>query len=125
MESYATQTGLPPDFRVSYRLYTTAEGGRRTPPHQHIRWDFRYDDKSISSSTFWIWPEILLPNGELAPAGPIPAYGLADMFILFPQYRAFHRPHIHPGVRGYFIEGTRRVGVCEVVEVLGLLTNPA
>jgi hypothetical protein len=66
-----------------------------------------------------------LPSGGLAPAGPIPAQGLADMFIIYPQYRAFHRLHLRPGVRGYFMEGNRRVGVCEVVEVLGLHTNPA
>jgi hypothetical protein len=125
MESYAA-TGLPPDFRVSYRLYSPEEGGRQTPPHQHIRWDFTYDDKSISrTGGFMIWPEMLLPSGGLAPAGPIPAQGLADMFIIYPQYRAFHRLHLRPGVRGYFMEGNRRVGVCEVVEVLGLHTNPA
>ena len=124
MESYATQFGRPPDFRVSYRLYSSEEGGRRTPPHQHTRWDFRYDDKAISTGIFMIWPEALLPNGALVPAGPIPAYGLANMFVLFPQSRALHRLHIRPGVRGYFMEGNRRVAVCEVVEVLGLLTNP-
>lgn len=125
MESYATQFGLPPDFRVSYRLYPPEEGGRQTPPHQHIRWDFCYDDKSISrTGSFMIWPEILLPNEKLVPAGPIPPFGLADMFILFPPSRAFHCQHIRPGVRGYFMEGNRRVGVCEVVEVLSLPSNP-
>ncbi|GAA3918057.1 hypothetical protein [Hymenobacter algoricola] len=124
MPSYAEPPGLPPDFRVSYRIFSAEEGGRKTPAHQHSRWDFRYDDPAVSTSTFMIWPEVLLPNGDPVPDGPIPTYGLADMFILLPQARAFHQLHIRPGVRGCFVEGTRRVGACEVVEVLGLHTNP-
>lgn len=124
MESYRELTRLAPDFRVSYSLYSEEEGGRKTPALQHIRWDFRYDAKAVSTGTFMIWPEILLPSGEMLLEGFVPMHGLADMFILFPAGRVFHKQHICLGTRGYFVEGPHRVAVCEVVEILGLHTNP-
>ena len=90
------------------------------PPHQHIKWNFRYDDKSIHTGTFMIWPEFLGLDGKLLPAGEVPPLGQADMFFFGPGPQELHRQHIRPGVRGYFVEGSRRMGVCEVVEVLGL-----
>ncbi len=61
----------------------------------------------------------MLPIGE-----PMAEQGLADMFIVNPEFRAFHGQHIEVGVKGYFQEGPRRVGECEVVEVLALHQNP-
>jgi hypothetical protein len=124
MQSYRELTGLLPDFRVTYSIYSAEEGGRKTPALQHIRWDFRYDEKAIATGTFMIWPEVLLLSEEMLPDGFIPPHGLADMFILFPARRAFHQQHIKLGTRGYFMEGGWRVAVCEVVELLGLYTNP-
>lgn len=109
-----------PDFRVTYRLFTAEEGGRKTPAYQGIRWDFRYEEKSISTSTWMIHPEFLDLKGGVLPIEPLPMMGQANMFVLNPELCNFHRQHIRPGVRGYFVEGPRRVGVCEVVEVLGL-----
>ncbi|MDF7813653.1 hypothetical protein [Hymenobacter sp. YC55] len=123
MDSYS-KNGLPPDFRVSYALYSAEEGGRKTPANQHIRWDFRYDHKGISTGTFMIWPEILQPNGQLMTEPFVPTYGLADMFIVFPTSRALHQQHIRVGLRGYFVEGPKRVAVCEVVAILNLHSNP-
>lgn len=123
MKSYV-EGGLPPDFRVSYTLYRAEEGGRKTPANQHIRWDFRYDDKAISTHTFTIWPEILYPNGELLVDGYVPMHGLADIFIVFSASRAFHQQHIKLGLRGYFVEGPHLVAVCEVVAILSLYSNP-
>jgi hypothetical protein len=109
-----------PDFRVTYRIFTAEEGGRRTPACQGIRWDFRYEDKAISTGTWVIHPEFLDLAGNVLPIEPIPMMGQANMFILNPDLRSFHQQHIQLGVRGYFVEGPTRVGVCEVVEVLGL-----
>jgi len=119
--TYAEQFGRAPDFRVTYRLFTAEEGGRKMPPFQGIRWDFCYEDKAINTSTWMIWPEFLGLDGAVLSPGPIPELGQANMFCLNPDARGFHRQYIQPGVRGYFVEGPRRVGVCEVVEVLGLL----
>jgi len=116
LESYSTTLGRAPDFRVTYRLFTAEEGGRKTPAYQHIRWDFRYEDTKAS---WMIWPEFLDPDGKMVPNGPFSPVGQADMFIINPESLESHRPHVRPGQRGYFWEG-RPVGVCEVVEMLGL-----
>ena len=124
MESYSEH--LPPDFRVSYRLFNAEEGGRNTPHFQHIRWDFSYADENISepNQAFMIWPEFVSGAGAVLPKGePMPRYGLADMFIINPAFRDFHCQHIRVGVKGYVHEG-RRIGVCEVVGVLALHQNP-
>ena len=118
--------GPAPDFRVRYRLFTQEEGGRKNPPSQHIRWDFSYADKSIGrpNQVFIIWPEFISTAGEMLLTGePMPWLGLADMFIVNPEFRAFHGQHIAVGVKGYFQEGPSRVGICEVVEVLWLHQN--
>ncbi|MGI4733579.1 MAG: hypothetical protein ACRYG7_00195 [Janthinobacterium lividum] len=109
-----------PDFRVTYRLFTAEEGGRKTPAYQGIRWDFRYEDKAISTGTWIIHPEFLGLNGQVLPVEPLPMLGQSNMFILNAELRSFHRQHIRPGTCGYFVEGPHRVGVCEVVEVLRL-----
>ena len=93
------------------------------PPYQHTRWDFRYDDKLVSTGSSMIWPEFIRSTGDVLPLGPVPLHGLADMFIIFPQSRPFHCQHIRRGVRGYFMEG-KRIAVCEVTEILELHTNP-
>ncbi|GAA4369882.1 hypothetical protein GCM10023185_43910 [Hymenobacter saemangeumensis] len=124
MPSYSETTGLPPDFRVSYSLFSPEEGGRKRPHYQHIRWDFSYEAIATRNLLFMIWPEFITPAGDMLPEGvPMPQHGLADMFIISPHHREFHTRHIHRGLRGYLHEG-HRVGVCEVVEVLGLHTNP-
>ena len=96
------------------------------PNFQHIRWDFSYEDRAIlpRGASHMIWPEFVTLAGAMLPAGePMPRFGLADMYIIIPTHREFHCQHIRPGVRGYFCEG-QRIGVCEVVEVLGLHQNP-
>ena len=121
--SYADALGREPDFRVTYRLFTAEEGGRKTPFYQHIRWDFRYEDRAISTGHYMIWPEFLDADRIMVPNGPCSPIGQANMFCINSELRDFHRQHIRPGVRGYFTEG-RPVGVCEVVEVLGLRQRP-
>ena len=127
MASYTEATGLMPDFKVSYRLFSVEEGGRKTPHLQGIHWDFSYEDETIGkpNQVFLIWPEFVSASGEVLPSGePMPKQGLADMFIVNPAFRAFHSQHIKVGVRGYFKEGSHRIALCEVVEVLALHQNP-
>jgi hypothetical protein len=124
MASYSEY--LPPDFRVSYRLYSPEEGGRKTLPFQKIRWDFSYENEEIAkpNQVFIIWPEFITLSGEMRPEGErIPKHGLADMYIMNPAFREFHSQHIKPGVRGYFHEG-KKIGVCEVIKLLALHQNP-
>jgi hypothetical protein len=112
-----------PDFRVTYRLFTAEEGGRKTSAYQGIRWDFRYEDNAISTGTWIIHPVFLGLDEQVLPVEPLPMVGQANMFILNAELRSLHRQRIRLGTRGYFVEGPHRVGVCEVVEVLRLSQN--
>ncbi len=123
VEPYTKAFGREPDFRVTYRLFTAEEGGRKTPAHQHIRWDFSYEEKAVLPGRWMIWPEFLDPDGQVIPNGPFSPVGKANMFICNPERRDLHRQHIQPGVRGFFLDGLPG-GVCEVVEVLGLRQRP-
>lgn len=123
MAAYSYSELFLPDFKVSYRLFSVEEGGRKGPHFQHIRWDFAYADTSIGkpNQVFVIWPEFVDSTGEALPDGvPMPREGLANMFIVNPAFREFHSQHIAVGVRGYFTEGLHHVATCEVLELLTL-----
>ena len=127
MASYTEATGLFPDFQVSYRLFSAEEGGRKTPHFQGIRWDFSYEDETVGKlkQVFLIWPEFVSDSGEMLPEDePMPKQGLADMFIVNPAFRTFHSQHIKVGVRGYFREGSHKIGLCEVIKILALHQSP-
>jgi uncharacterized protein (DUF433 family) len=120
---YTEVFGREPDFRVTYRLFNPEEGGRKTPAYQGIRWDMAYeDDKGLK--TRMVYPEFIDPDGFAIPNGPFAPVGQANMFVLNSAMLDFHRQHIRLGVRGYFMEGPRRVGVWEVAEALGLKRLP-
>ena len=121
---YCERFGYLPDFEVTYRIYSAEECGRKTPAFQGIRWDFMYEE--YPGEAFMI-PEILdvKTKQPLISEIPIPEYGVATMWIVAPQLRPMHRQRLNVGTRGYFIEGNRKVGVCEVTQIIGLLANPA
>jgi hypothetical protein len=74
------------------------------PAYQHVRWDFRYED---GVETWMIYPEFLDPDGKMVPNGPFLPAGQANMFTAYGGKQEFHRQHIRPGVRGYFVEGSK------------------
>lgn len=127
--NYAELRGHPADFEVRYRFLAAEEGGRFTgPPRQPYRCDWAYDGDDISQAgVFMIHPEFLSPDGSVLPQGsPVGSIGLATMWILDPAMRAgIHRQRIRSSVRGFFMEGSRRVAEAEVTRVIGLHTNPA
>jgi hypothetical protein len=126
--NYAELRGHPADFEVRSRILTAEEGGRITgPPWQHCRCDWAYEGDDISQAEiFMIHPEFMLPDGSVFPEGsPVAMTGLATMWILIPEMRAeIHRQRIRLGVRGFFMEGSRRVAEAEVTRIIGLHTNP-
>lgn len=70
MTSYSERSGREPSFEVSYRFLTADEGGRKTPPHQHTRWDFLYDGDDPSIDSIWmIWPEFITSDRQVLPEG--------------------------------------------------------
>ena len=82
MASHEEATGLIPDFRVSYSVFSAEDGGRKTPFYQGIRWDFAYEDKSIGKAkqVFIIWPEFVSATGEVLPEGTLPHKILPSVF---------------------------------------------
>jgi hypothetical protein len=126
-QPYEQRLGHQADFRVKYRFYKPEEGGRSHLPYQGYRSDFWYEHPEIEANNiFMIWPEfenekgeIILKNDEL-----MPEVGTARMWIIVPERREFHRDNIKIGAKGYFKEGPKSVAECEIIEILGLPTNP-
>jgi len=123
---YQDRLKHPPDFRVSYRFFSVEEGGRKTIPFQGIRCDFWYEHPNhIPMGMFMIWPEFEDDKGEIILDNTIsvPAVGYARMWIINPERRPYHQVRIAVGMKGYFMEGSRRTAECDVVEIVGLKTN--
>jgi hypothetical protein len=120
MEPYSRSQGNPA-FEVRYRFLSRAEGGRATPPRQHVRWDFMYEgDDPLSDGISIVWPQFIDADGSMLPEGEVPVEGRALMFIVNPERRLFHRRRVAVGIRGFFMEGPKKVADCEITAVLGL-----
>lgn len=117
----------PQDFDIKYRFYTEEEGGRKTLPFQGYRCDFAYAGDDISKTgIYMIHPEFEDEEGNviLEQDKSVKRTGTARMWILMPEMREqIHRNRIKVGTKGYFMEGSKRVGEIEVIRVVGLLTN--
>ena len=126
MRSYSEIRGHGPDFIVKYRLYSPPEGGRKVT-YQHLRCDFLYEGEDPQiDGIYMIHPEFLDESGNPMNTGVVvPLEGMASMWILSPQMRStVHRPRIAIGVRGHLVEGSRKIGDVEVVELKALHENP-
>jgi hypothetical protein len=127
-QPYNERLGHPHDFVVEYRFLTEDEGGRQTgPPHQSYRSDFWYEhDNHDMNGIFMIWPEFLDGKGDLImnTDKKVPETGTARMWIINDQMRKYHQDRVAVGLTGYFMEGSKRVAVCTVTEIEGLMTNP-
>src|SRR2546425_515358 len=125
--NYEDGSGHPPDFEVSYRFYTHAEGGRHSgPPFQHYRCDWSYEGDDISrTGIYMIFPEFVSEEGGIVPEGiPVPVSGRATMWIVSHEMRLrVHRVRLKDGVEGFFMEGQLRVAEAVVTRILGLRTN--
>jgi hypothetical protein len=118
------------DFRVKYRFFTPAEGGRMNPALQGYRSDWCYADDYATWEAggekellqiYMIHPWAVDEYGlEYALYEFMPSEGFADMMIIFDEMRSVHRKKIKVGVKGYFVEGSRRVAEAEVIDILYL-----
>lgn len=123
---YETILGHEADFRVKYRFYSEEEGGRKIIPFQGIRCDFVYNDSDKEKRAYMIWPEFEDENGNviLDNTKSVSASGTARMWVANKTFRNQHCNSIKVGVKCYFWEG-KRTAECEVIEILGLCSNPA
>jgi hypothetical protein len=125
--SYEQRLKHKADFRVKYRFYTQEEGGRQVTPIQGYRSDFWYpNEKHKPNEIFMIWPEFEDEKGEIILENFINVNkeGTAKMWIILPQRRIYHKNKIKIGTKGFFKEGGRSVAECEVIEIIGLDSNP-
>ncbi len=126
---YSDKVGHQADFRVKYRFYSMEEEGRRTLPFQGIRCDFFYnhpDHNDKKNCVFIIWPEFEdeKENLILDTTKPVSVSGTARMWLIATERRDYHCQRIKIGMKCWFTEGLRRTAECEVIEILGLCTNP-
>jgi hypothetical protein len=127
MQTYEQIRGHKPDFIVSYRLYSPAEGDRMMT-FQHLRCNFMYEGgEPAMDGLFMIHPEFLDAKGHpLDDRSPVPLHGRASMWILVPEMRAkVHRARLKVGTRGHFTEGSRKIGDVTVESLIGLHENSA
>ena len=128
MKTYEEIRGFKPDFVVRYRLYSPEEGGRKVT-YQHLRCDFMYeeDSKANNNQIYMIHPEFINENETpIAENIPIPLLGKSFMWVLVPEMRnEIHRKKIQVGTKGYFVEGSKKIGEVVVEKIVGLLENPA
>jgi hypothetical protein len=115
-----------PDFEVSYRFFSEAEGGRKNPPFQGYRSDWAYEGADISKEgIFMIWPEFLDSEGRvLSENVHAPETGRATMWIVVREMiEKMHGARIKVGTKGFFMEGGRRVAEATVTRIIGLHSN--
>lgn len=113
------------DFLARIRILSPAEGGRRTPVINGIRWDFAYAEDGEKPQLSAIWPDFCDASGNsLASDAPLPTGTalLARMWIVFATMRVYHCTRLQPGCAFYCHEGARRVAVGRVIRLTGLQT---
>jgi hypothetical protein len=115
------------DFEASIRIYSDAEGGRRTPPFNGVRWDFVYAEGQPSDTLYMIWPDFFAfaSDGKSLPSDrqplPIGVELSARMVVVMDEMREeVHRSRILPNVRFYCQEGGQRVADGVVTRITGL-----
>ncbi|MES2981214.1 MAG: hypothetical protein V4727_02785 [Verrucomicrobiota bacterium] len=116
---------VPDDFEAQIRIYTEAQGGRKTPPFNGIRWDFAYEGDDIQKvGIFMIWPDFYDINGDsLTKDEPLPLDQIlmARMTIVVDEMRdQIHKQRVEVGTRFYCHEGGKRVAEGSVTRITGL-----
>ncbi len=73
-----------------------------------------------------IWPEFEDEVGNIINEDKtsVLGTGTARMWIADPDRRQYHRDKIKVGLKGYFMEGPRKIAESIIIEILGLSTNP-
>ncbi len=115
---------LANDFEVHYRFFSAEEGGRQGPAFQGYRCDWKYADleEERPDQVWKIWPIYLDNNGQLLPENTeVPNQGIAQMLIVDKGLKeSVHKNRIRVGIRGYFVEGLKRIAEASVTRVVDL-----
>lgn len=108
------------DFTATIRIHPPEEGGRTTPPHNGIRWDFSYagDD---SGKLYMIWPDFHDANGDSINGElPVNTALSARMVVVDDMRRDIHSARLQPGVHFHCHEGAKIVATGQVETITGL-----
>jgi hypothetical protein len=114
-----------PDFRASISFLPEERSGRQQPPLQGIyRPDIRYADDA-NTQTWMVWPLFLSASEtELENGATVPEHCNANFYIINENLRReVHASRLKIGVQFDLVEGSKRVAVCEVTELLSLHDN--
>lgn len=106
-----------PDFEAEITILEADQGGRTTPPHNYIRWDFGYAEdnpfelsRSLSADIYMIYPNFLDESGTPIPKGiPLTGTYQAHMHILIKEMVEYHRGRLAVGAKFNCYEGSRIV----------------
>ena len=106
-----------PDFEAEITILTEEQTGRKTPPHNYIRWDFGYaednplePERNLDAEIYMIWPNFLDDDGAPIHKGiPLSGTYKARMHILVKEMMCYHRKRISAGVKFNCYEGARIV----------------
>jgi len=114
-----------PDFIVSYRLVDPdcLSGSRNV--HQGIRWNLIYEEDIVQKQqVYMVFPEFIEQNGTviLDSAKPLDLDGYAGMWVLTNDMISFHLGRLRVGDKCYFVEGSKIMAECEVIQI-GNLSN--
>ena len=112
-----------PDFEATIRIFSTAEGGRKTPPYNRIRWDFNYADELPQNALYMIHPVFVDEFGHALQDGvpmPIGVDLAAQMTVLNVEMRGFHSERLTVGTHFFCCEGHHRCAAGVVTKVTGL-----
>ncbi|KAF2082522.1 hypothetical protein [Flavobacterium sharifuzzamanii] len=111
------------DFIITYRFFSPDEGGRKTEnPIQGYRSDFMYSEDEEAKKLWMIWPEFLDNDDNiiLDKSLRVSISGKAKMWIINEENQVLHKERIKIGLKGFFMEGPRKVAECEVVQIVNL-----
>jgi translation elongation factor EF-Tu-like GTPase len=119
IDNYST----PADFEAKITILSTEQGGRNTPPHNFIRWDFGYAEDVPLDEIYMIHPVFLDKDG-LPYAKDIPLEGTlaARMHIVVREMVNYHKSRLSVGTKFNCHEGSRVVATGMVTEVSSVTT---
>jgi translation elongation factor EF-Tu-like GTPase len=112
------------DFEAEIKILSAAEGGKRKPTFNGIRWDFIFVGEGVSQQIHMIWPEFIDEKEEVIPVGILLEGTLkARMYVVDKEMRRTYRNLIHEGLEFFCVEGSKKVANGKVLKVTGLLKD--
>ena len=125
---YRLYEGLLDVFEARIRILLPDEGGRKLPPYNGVRWNFRYAMGEESRHFYPLYPDFYRPEtGEswqkLLPL-PVNEWLFARMYCIDNASRIqVHQMFVRPGTVFYGCEGSRIIAEGTVTRLTGLFED--